>query len=60
MDMSLEVIHALKSIARSKEVDEELILETLRVALVSAAKKKFGAECRVDVAIDEEAGKLES
>ncbi len=59
MDMSLEVIHALKSIARSKEVDEELILETLRVALVSAAKKKFGAECRVDVAIDEEAGKLE-
>lgn len=59
MDMSLEVIHALKSIARSKEVDEELILETLRVALVSAARKKFGASCRVEVAIDEDAGKLE-
>ncbi len=59
MDMSLEIIHALKSIARSKDVDEELILETLRLALASAVKKKFGASCRVEVEIDEQAGKLE-
>ena len=59
MDMSLEVIHALKSIARTKDVDEEMILETLRLALISAARKKFGASCRVNVDIDEQAGKLD-
>ncbi len=58
MDMSLEIIHALKSIARTKDVDEKMVLETVQLALVSAARKKMGQSSQICVEIDEQAGKL--
>lgn len=58
MDMSLEIIHALKSIARTKDVDEKMVLETVQLALVSAARKKLGASSQISVEIDDQAGKL--
>ncbi|MGD8627914.1 MAG: transcription termination factor NusA [bacterium] len=58
MDISFEIVQALKSIARAKEVDESLIIETLQAGLISAARKKFGPESRITVDIDEELSKL--
>jgi len=58
MDISFEIVQALKSIARAKEVDEDLIVETLQVGLISAARKKFGPESRITVDIDKELSKL--
>ena len=58
MDISFEIVQALKSIARAKDVDEDLIIETLQAGLISAARKKFGPESRITVDIDEELSKL--
>jgi N utilization substance protein A len=58
MDLSFEIIQALKTIARSKEVDESLIIETLEAGLISAARKKFGAESKIEVDINQEENKL--
>jgi N utilization substance protein A len=59
MDMSFEVIQALKAIAREKDVDENLIIETLQAALVSAARKKYGATSRIVAEISEDQGRLQ-
>jgi N utilization substance protein A len=58
MDISFEIIQALKSIARAKDVDESLIIETLEAGLLSAARKKFGPDSRISVEIDEDLSKL--
>jgi len=58
MDMSFEVIQALKLIAREKDVDENLIIETLQAALVSAARKKYGAMANIVSEMDENLGSL--
>jgi N utilization substance protein A len=58
MDLSFEVIQALKTIARSKDVDESLVIETLRACLISAARKKFGPDSKIEVEIDQDANKL--
>ncbi len=58
MDMSFEIIQALKSIARTKDVDEALILETLQAGLISAARKKFGATSNIVVEIGENQSSL--
>lgn len=58
MDMSLEIIQALKSMARAKDVDENLIIETLQAGLISAARKKFGPASNIVVEIDENLGSL--
>jgi N utilization substance protein A len=59
MDMSFEIIQALKQIAREKDVDENLIIETLQAALVSAARKKYGASSNIVAEIDENLGRLQ-
>jgi N utilization substance protein A len=58
MDMSFEVLQALKQIAREKDVDENLIIETLQAALVSAARKKYGAMANIIAEMDENLGSL--
>jgi N utilization substance protein A len=59
MDMSFEVIQAFKAIAREKDVDENLIIETLQAALISAARKKYGATSKIVAEVDESLGKLQ-
>ncbi|MGD9140592.1 MAG: NusA N-terminal domain-containing protein, partial [bacterium] len=58
MAMGFEIIQALKQIAREKDVDEQLIIETLVAGLVSAARKKYGQESNIVVDVDQEAGKI--
>jgi len=57
--MNYEIIEALGRIAREKNVDREVVLETLEAGLVSAARKKFGSGAMVEVKIDDEEGNLE-
>ncbi len=58
MPTGFEIIQALKQIAREKDVDEELIIETLVAGLVSAARKKYGQESNITVDVDQEAGNI--
>lgn len=58
MVMGFEIIQALKQIAREKDVDEQLIIETLVAGLVSAARKKYGQQSNIVVEVDQEAGKI--
>jgi N utilization substance protein A len=59
MDMSFEIIQALKAIAREKDVDENLIIESLQAALVSAARRKYGALSKIIAEVDESLGHLQ-
>ncbi len=52
--MNYEVIDALGQIAREKNVDKELVIETLAAGLVAAVRKKHGQTAEVDVLVDEE------
>ncbi|MCK4546272.1 MAG: transcription termination/antitermination protein NusA [Candidatus Eisenbacteria sp.] len=57
--MNYEIIEALGRIAREKNVDREIVLETLKAGLISAARKKYGSAANVEVRIDDEEGELE-
>ena len=41
--MNYEIVEALGQIAREKNVDKKLVIETLEAGLQSAARKKYGA-----------------
>jgi N utilization substance protein A len=56
--MNYEVVEALGQIAREKNVDKRLVIETLEAGLQSAAKKKYGATANFVVEVDEKQGKL--
>jgi transcription termination/antitermination protein NusA len=58
MIMNAELIEALGQIAREKSVDRQVLIETLEAGLVSAAKKKLGANADVRVEFDEESGRI--
>ncbi|MEE2710083.1 MAG: transcription termination factor NusA [Gemmatimonadota bacterium] len=57
--MNYGIIEALGQIIREKNIDKDLIWETLKMGLVAAAKKRFGVGDRIDVTIDETSGKME-
>lgn len=54
--MNYEVLEALGQIAREKSVKKELVIETLEIGLLSAAKKRYGASDNIEVKIDEASG----
>lgn len=52
--MNYEVIEALGQIAREKNVDKKLVIDTLAAGLIAAVRRKYGTIAEVDVLIDEE------
>jgi len=56
--MNYEVVEALGQIARERNVDKQLVIETLEAGLLSAAKRRFGTADHIQVAIDEEGGEI--
>ena len=56
--MNYEVLEALNQIAQEKNVDKELVIETLKVGLLSAAKKRYGTE-NIQVEVDPASGAIE-
>lgn len=58
MNANLNIIEALGQIAREKNVDREMVIETLSDALVSAAKKRYGNADNFEVQIDPDSGQM--
>ncbi|HCR17424.1 MAG TPA: transcription termination/antitermination protein NusA, partial [Candidatus Latescibacteria bacterium] len=57
--MNYEVLEALGQIAQEKNVNREMVIETLEIGLLSAAKKRFGLGDNVEVNIDQASGTIE-
>jgi N utilization substance protein A len=58
MNANLNIIEALGQIAREKNVDREMVIETLSDALVSAARKRYGNADNFEVQIDPDSGRM--
>jgi len=57
--MNSGFIEAFAQIIREKRVDKNTLVETIKASLVSAAKRKLGANAEVHVHLDEAKGALE-
>ncbi len=55
--MSQELIHVIDQISKEKGISKEMVFEAVESALVSAAKKKYGAQ-RIAVQIDPKRGDI--
>lgn len=53
-----ELIEAMAQIAREKSVDKATVIDTLVAGLMSAGRKRFGMEAKLDVAFDEASGRI--
>ena len=50
--MSKELCYVIDQISREKGISREVLIETLRSALLSAVRKKFGGRTNIDLKID--------
>jgi N utilization substance protein A len=53
-----ELIEAMSQIAREKSVDKATVIETLVAGLLSAGRKRFGIDAKLDVAFDDASGRI--
>ena len=58
--MSREILLLVDALSREKNVDKEVVFESLESALASATKKRFADESDVRVEIDRDTGEYES
>jgi len=58
--MSRELLAIIDQIGREKGIETETIITAVESALVSAAKKKYGADHNVQVSLDRHTGELEA
>ncbi len=56
--LNYEVLEALRQIAQEKNVNRDLVIETLEMGLISAAKKRFGTGDNVEVNFDNNSGEI--
>ncbi len=56
--LNYEVLEALRQIAQEKNVNRDMIIETLEMGLISAAKKRFGTGDNVEVNFDNNSGEI--
>lgn len=54
--MNYEIVEALGQIAREKNVSRELVIETLEAGIVSAARRRYGANADIRVVFEEATG----
>jgi len=54
-----EIAEALEQIAKDRSVDLDLVVETLKLGLLSAAKKRFGTAENIEVEVDPKSGRIE-
>lgn len=54
--MRYEILEALGQIAREKNVDKELVIRTLEAGIVSAARRRYGANADIQVTFDDSSG----
>lgn len=56
--MNAEFVGALRQIEEEKNIPYEVLLDTVKSALASAYKKRYGAQGEIRVALDPESGQL--
>ena len=56
--LNYEVLEALRQIAQEKNVNRDMVVETLEMGLISAAKKRFGTGDNVEVNFDNNSGEI--
>ncbi|MFH1092691.1 MAG: transcription termination factor NusA [Candidatus Omnitrophota bacterium] len=56
--MSNELLLVLDYIEREKGIDKSIIISAIELALLSAARKRFGEDKELSVSIDEKTGKI--
>jgi len=56
--MDHNVLNALSDITREKNIDKDIIIESLEAGLQSAARKKLGAEANIDARVDPDTGTM--
>ncbi len=57
--MNMGFIEAFSQIVRVKRVDKNTLVETIKMSLVSAARRKLGADAEIEVHLDEAKGVLD-
>lgn len=58
--MNQELMRIVDTIAKERNIDKEIVIEDLEAAMVSAARKYFGATDEVTVQIDRQSGQVEA
>jgi len=58
--MSRELLLLVDALAREKNVDKNIVIGALELALASATKKRFSEEVELRVAVDRDTGDFES
>ena len=56
---NINIVEAMSQIAREKNVDRDLVVQTLADALISAAKKRYGNTENYEAEIDPVSGRME-
>lgn len=59
LEKRYDILEAIGQITREKNVDRELVIETIKSGLLSAAKKRFGSSDHVTVDINPNSGTIE-
>lgn len=57
-DINYEIIEALSQIARERNLKREIVLESLEIGLLTAAKRALGTLDPVEVDVDKETGQI--
>jgi N utilization substance protein A len=57
-DINYEIIEALSQIARERNLKREIVLESLEIGLLTAAKRALGTLDPVDIHVDRETGSI--
>jgi N utilization substance protein A len=51
--------HVIDQVSRDKGIDREILVETLEAAILTAAKRTFGAQREIEAQFDEDKGQVE-
>jgi N utilization substance protein A len=56
--MNRDLINIIEQMSRERGIPKDTILKTLESALLSAARKKYGIETKLNIKIDQKSGKI--
>src|SRR5439155_21176596 len=58
-DMEINLNHVIEQVGRDKGIAKEVLVEALEAAMLTAARKKYGASREIEARFSPEAGEVE-
>ena len=58
--MEPNLIQMINILGKEKNIPKETIIEAIQAAILTAAKKKFGAEDNIEVEVNQQSGEIEA